>query len=137
MKLKVPYEIQNDLKFYKQEDHFLCRNCNQYQAKFTYLKFDADKIFWLFNCSSCGENWKQVMKYNLLRELFFYNDNAKNKDDYDLNALWRCFQLGLWYDEVFQFENDKNDYNQIICRLHKDTSGIRKFWYRRILRYGR
>ena len=132
MTKKIPYEIQSDLKTYKQEDHFLCRNCKKYEAKFTYLKFEADKIFWLFNCSNCGEDWKQVMKYDLLRDLYYYNQHTKNRDDDDYNASWRCFRLGLWYDEVFQFAHDKDAYNQIIVRLNKDASGLKKFWYGRM-----
>ena len=127
--MTVPNTIEQDFWYYKLETHFRCEQCKTYFARFTHLKINGDKIYWIFNCANCGEDWNQWMSYVKLREVFYRF--AYSKENGFLETLWLCFRLGLYRDEVFQFEHDKEDYNQIICRLHKDTSGIRKHWYGR------
>ena len=127
--MRLPNEIEHDFRYYKLETHFRCDNCKTYLARFINLKVDGDKILWIFNCSNCGENWTRLISYSKLRETFYRFTYSKESGL--LETLWRCFRLGLYRDEVFKFEHDKDDYKLIICRLHKDTSGIRNFWYRR------
>jgi transcription elongation factor Elf1 len=128
--MKTPEHIKHDMKYYKFENHFLCHNCNQYAAKFTYLKFHDDRIHWLFNCTRCGEDFKYMMTFDKLLELYFQYTGASDKTQVERYWLWECYRLGLYFDTVFQHETDKIDYNNIICKLNKDTSGWRGYWYR-------
>ena len=129
--MKISEHIQQDLKYYKHENHFLCNRCRQYAAKFTYLKFDTSKINWLFNCTdSCGEDFKYTMAYDQLLELYFKYASEKDKTLVERYWLWECYQIGLFYDTVFQHAADKDDFNLIICRLNRDTNGWREYWYR-------
>jgi hypothetical protein len=131
MRKPIPEYIKNNLQYYKHENHFFCSRCRQYAAKFTYLKFDADKINWLFNCTGCGEDFKYTMSYEQLRELYYQYTGAKDRSVVERYWLYAIFRLGLFFDTVFQHEADKEDFNQIICRLNKDTNGWRNHWYGR------
>ena len=131
MRKPIPEYIKNDFRYYKFENHFFCNRCRQYAAKFTYLKFDGDNINWLFNCTGCGENFKYTMSYDQLRELYFKYASKKDKTLVERYYLYECFQLGLFYDTVFQHEADKDAFNLIICELNRDTNGWSGFWYRR------
>jgi hypothetical protein len=129
MRKPIPEFIKNDLRYYKHENHFLCNRCRQYNAKFTYLKFDGANISWLFNCTGCGEDFKYTMTYEQLRELYFQYASEKDKTLVERYWLWECYRLGLFNDIVFQHKTDKDDFNSIICRLNRDTNGWRNLWY--------
>jgi hypothetical protein len=127
MMKKTPESIKADLRYYKFENNLYCRNCKQYRAKFTYIKIEADKINFIFNCN-CGQDFQYSMSYETLRKTFYRYTYAKESGN--LATLWRCFRLGLYFNQVFKFAHEKKQFEKIVCRLNKDTSGIRDFYYR-------
>ena len=127
--IRIPEYIQDDFRYLKLEPHFYCNYCKRYQARFIYLKFRNYNINFLFNCYACGEDFYHSMEYDQLRELFFRFTYSKETPD--LENYWRMFRLGLWRDEIFQYEHDKDGFNKILLKLKQDTTGWRNRWNRR------
>ena len=121
----IPEIIKRDMQHLKFSNNLYCRNCKQYRAKFTYIKIVGDNINFIFNCD-CGEDFQFSMSYEKLREVYYTKDKLSG----DLATLWRCFRLGLYFDQVFKHEFEKKKFVKLVCRLNRDTSGIRKYWYR-------
>ena len=125
--MKAPTkEIQADLNYFKYEANLYCRNCKQYKARFTYIQIIDNVIHEIMNCSECGESGEYVMSYEKLREVYYTKDLKG-----DRLTLWKFFNLGLYYNQVFQFEHEKKKYVKLVCRLNRDTEGWRKIWYGR------
>ena len=127
-------QITDALEFHKYENHMFCSECKQNDAHFTYLKTDHKKdndflVHMKFNCSGCGHDFEYVMNYEKLRQIYFMDELSGNE-----KTWWTLFQLGLYFKVVFQFEPDQENYVKMVCRLNKDTSGIRKHYYRK--KYG-
>lgn len=133
--MKIPEYIKSDYAYYKQQNHFVCNRCNSYAAKFTYLKIhNGDMIAWRLNCQNCGEDFEYTLPYLGLIKLYLDYKNAENPVDIKHYQLWQMFRLGLWYREVFKHEIDRNDFGSIVGRLHRDTTGIKKYWSRYVKR---
>ena len=123
--MKIPAHVKHDMTYFKFENHLYCRNCKQNASHFAYIDVVNDKTHFIINCSNCGEDGEYVMVYEKLREIYYTKDRLSG----DLETLWRCFRLGLFYDQVFKTELEKKRYVKLVCRLNKDSSGLKKFWY--------
>ena len=130
MRKQIPDNIKADLQYYKFEPHFRCPDCGQFDAFFTYMKCARSMqghrldsaIYFLFNCSGCGNNFDRKKTYQELRELYF-GDPA--------NQFWKMFYLASWHDGCFQYQQDKAAYVKIITRLNTDDSGWRGVFNKR------
>ena len=127
--MKIPVNIKQNMRYYKFEDHFKCPRCKQTAAKFVYLKVDGDILHFVYNCKKCGESFNDTLTYSELLGLHNKYMGTRDRAEVERYWLYECFQLGLYFDTVFQHETDKIDYNNIICKLNRDTSGWRGYWY--------
>lgn len=127
--MKTPEYIRDDYVKYKQGgEKFICKECNTKSASFTYIKIKKpDIISWIFNCTECGYDFALTLLYKAFLGMYLQY-NKKGTERIRLFQLFEMFRLGLYYDEVFKHVPDKNDYNQILIRLNKDSTGWRRYW---------
>ena len=125
--MKAPTkEIQADFQFYKLEANLYCRNCRQYKARFTYIQIIDNVIHFIMNCQNCGESFEFTVPYSKMLEIYYKKDLSGDK-----LTLWKCFRLGLFVNTVFKHEHHKQSFVKLVCRLNRDTEGLRGFYYRR------
>ena len=120
-------QIKDSLNFFKYKNNLHCRNCEKNAAHFSFIKVDTDDIIhFIFNCSGCGHDYEYVLTYEKLRKIYFQKELKG-----DEKTLWAIFQLGMYFDACFKFEHEKPAYLKLVCRLNKDASWPKKYYYRR------
>lgn len=127
--MKIPEHIQENYKQYKQGNNLYCQNCKRYAANFTYMSFDGDLIIYKKNCTHCGEDYFLTIPYKKLRSIYLQLTNSKKPEMMEHKFLWWIFELGMYYREVFQHEDDKIKFDKILLRLNRDSKGWRKLYH--------
>ena len=121
--------IKRDFVHYKLQDNIWCKDCDTQEAHFCYLRMNPDFIYWIYNCTGCGNTWELSLTYKALRKLYV-DYMKKKKEDVKYYRLWEQFRLGMFYKEVFKHEQVRVDFGNVLEQLRLDTTAglLKKVW---------
>jgi hypothetical protein len=116
--------LMHDYVFYVRDASLKCQTCGSFSGMYYKSRFENDKIFFIWNCSQCGENSFLFIKYKELRQrMFSFFYSSGDKDNY-YHLPWRLFRLVSEQPQLLKTETDRKEWKRLWLKLYK----IYKHW---------